>query len=173
MFLYPNGYFDSVRNIEIEYLKENEIKAIILDVDNTLIDYYKNFQNGTIEWVNEAKKNGIKFCILSNSNKIEKVKYVAKEIDVPYFYFAKKPLKGGFKKAKKLLNVEEKYIAVIGDQIMTDVLGANRCKMFSILVKPIMEKDIIITRIKRPIENLIIKKYQNELKRKENENVHK
>ena len=173
MFLYPNGYFESVRDIKIEYLKENEIKAIILDVDNTLIDYYRNFQDGTIEWVNEAKRNGIKFCILSNSNKLEKVKQVAKQIDVPYFYFAKKPLKGGFKKAKKLLNIEEKNIAVVGDQIMTDVLGANRCKMFSILVNPIMEKDIIITRIKRPIENLIIRSYQNKLKREENENVHK
>ena len=173
MFLYPDGYFDSVRDIEIEYLKKNNIKAIILDVDNTLIDYYRNFQNGTIEWVNEVKKSGIKFCILSNSNKLKKVKQVAKQIDVPYFYFAKKPLKGGFKKAKKLLNVEEKYIAVIGDQIMTDVLGANRCNMFSILVKPIKEKDIIITRVKRPIENLILKKYQSKLKREENEDVHK
>jgi len=173
MFLYPDGYFESIRDIKIEYLKENKIKAVILDVDNTLIDYYKNLQEGTKEWVNEAKRNGIKFCILSNSNKLEKVKKVAEEIDVPYFYFAKKPLKGGFKKAKKILKVEEKYIAVVGDQIMTDVLGANRCKMFSILVKPIMEKDIIITKIKRPIENFIIKNYQNKLKRGENENVHK
>lgn len=84
---------------------------------------------------------------------------------MPYFYFAKKPLKGGFKKAKRLLDEESKHIAVIGDQIMTDVIGANRCKMFSILVKPIKEKDIIITRIKRPLENLIIKSYQNKLKR--------
>ena len=50
---------------------------------------------------------------------------------------------------------------------MTDVIGANRCKMFSILVKPIKEKDIIITKVKRPIENLIIKKYLNKIKREE------
>ena len=167
MFLYPDGYFDKVRDIKIEYLKENEIKAIILDVDNTLIDYYKVFPEGTKEWVKNVKKYGIKFCILSNSNKIEKVKEVAKQIDVPYFYFAKKPLKGGFKKAKKLLNEESKNIAVVGDQIMTDVIGANRCKMFSILVKPIQEKDMIITRVKRPFENLIIKKYLNKIKRGE------
>ena len=167
MFLYPDGYFDNVRDIKIEYLIENNIKAIILDVDNTLIDYYKVFPEGTKEWVENVKKQGIKFCILSNSNKISKVKEVANIIDVPYFYFAKKPLKGGFKKAKKLLNEESKNIAVIGDQIMTDVIGANRCKMFSILVKPIKEKDIIITKVKRPIENLIIKKYLNKIKREE------
>lgn len=173
MLLYPKGYFDSVRDINIEYLRKNEIKGIILDVDNTLIDYYKNFPKGTKEWVEKLKKNGIKFCILSNSNKVEKVKEVGKQIDVPYFYFAKKPLKTGFKKAKKLLELESNNIAVIGDQIMTDVLGANRCKMFSILVKPIKEKDILVTKIKRPIENFIIKKYQNKLKREENKNVHK
>lgn len=173
MFLYPDGYFDKVRDIKIEYLIENEIKAIILDVDNTLIDYYKVFPDGTKEWVELVKKHGIKCCILSNSNKIEKVKEVARQIDVPYFYFAKKPLKGGFKKAKKLLNEDSKHIAVIGDQIMTDVVGANRCKMFSILVKPIKEKDIIITRVKRPIENLIIKKYLKNIKREEKQYVHK
>ena len=159
MFLYPKGYFNSVRDIKIEYLKENKIEAIILDVDNTLIDYYKNFPDGTKEWVEEIKKHGIKFCILSNSNKITKIKEVAKQIDVPYFYFAKKPLKSGFKKAKKQLNVSNEHIAVIGDQIMTDIIGANRCKMFSILVKPIKEQDILITKIKRPLENLVIKKY--------------
>lgn len=173
MILYPNGYFDSVRDISIEYLKKNQITGIVLDVDNTLIDYYKVFPDGTKEWVAQLKKHGMKFCILSNSNKIAKVKEVAKQIDVPYFYFAKKPLKIGFRKAQKLLNIESKNIAVIGDQIMTDILGANRCNMFSILVKPIKEKDILITKIKRPIEDLIIQKYQNKLKRKENENVHK
>lgn len=159
MFLYPKGYFNSVRDIKIEYLKENKIDAIILDVDNTLIDYYKNFPNGTKEWVEDIKKHGIKFCILSNSNKIAKVREVAEQIEVPYFYFAKKPLKSGFKKAKKLLNINNEHIAVIGDQIMTDIIGANRCKMFSILVKPIKEQDILITKIKRPLENLVIKKY--------------
>ena len=167
MFWYPDGYFDKVRDIKIEYLKENKIKAIILDVDNTLIDYYRVFPEGTEEWVRCAKKEGIKFCILSNSNKIGKVKDVARQLDVPYFYFAKKPLKGGFKKAKRLLNEEAKNIAVIGDQIMTDVIGANRCKMFSILVKQIKEKDIIITKLKRPLENFIIRKYLNRIKRGE------
>lgn len=159
MLFYPDGYFDKVRDIKIEYLKKNNIKGIILDVDNTLIDYYRKFPKGTKEWARSVKKNGIKLCILSNSNKEDKVKMVAKEIGAPYFYFGKKPLKSGFKKAKKELGLEYENIAVVGDQIMTDIVGGNRCKMFSILVKPIMEKDIIITRLKRPLEKLIIKKY--------------
>ena len=159
MLLYPNYYCNNVREISVDFLNKNNIKGLILDVDNTLIDYYKNFEDGTIEWVNELKKAGIKFCIVSNTNNVEKVKKVAGKLDIPFFYFAKKPFKSGFLKAKELMQLDAKNIAAVGDQIMTDVIGSNRCKMFSILVKPIMEKDIWVTKIKRPIENLIIKKY--------------
>ena len=165
MLFYPDFYCNNVRDVKLELLKENNIKGIILDVDNTLVDYYKKFEEGTIEWVNELKKSGIKFCIVSNSNRKEKVKYVANTLDVPYFYFAKKPLKFGFKKAIKLLGEKPENIAAVGDQVFTDVVGANRCKMFPILVKPIKKKDIFITRIKRPLENYIIKSFLKKQKR--------
>ena len=76
----------------------------------------------------------------------------------------KKPLKSGFKKTVKLLEEKPENIASVGDQIFTDVIGANRMKMFSILVEPISKKDILATRIKRPIENFIIKKYLKSIK---------
>lgn len=165
MLLYPKFYCNNVRDIKYEFLLENNIKGIILDVDNTLIDYYRKFEDGTIEWVNELKNHGIKFCIVSNSNKTDKVKFVAETLDVPYFSFAKKPFKSGFLKAKNIMNLEAKNIAAVGDQIMTDVIGSNRCKMFSILVKPIAEKDIFVTKIKRPIENKIIEGYLKKIKK--------
>ena len=153
MILYPN-----------RYMEENSIKGLILDVDNTLIDYDKKMIDGIEQWAEELKQNNIKLCILSNSNKKDKVKKISEVLEVPYFYFAKKPFKFGFKKAKTLLNLENKNIAVVGDQIFTDVLGANRCKMYSILVKPIAEKDIWITVFKRPLENKIIEKYKKSIK---------
>lgn len=61
--------------------------------------------------------------------------------------------------AQKRLEIPNENIAAIGDQIFTDVIGANRSKMFSILVKPLAEKDLWMTRVKRPIENLVIKNY--------------
>ena len=157
--LYPKAYFNSVIDITIEFLEQNKIKGLILDVDNTLIDYYKNMSEDTMKWANELKQNGIKMCILSNSNKKEKVANVANKLQIEYSYFAKKPFKFGFNKVKEILNLDSENIAVIGDQIFTDVIGANRSQMFSILVKPINEKDIWVTKIKRPIENSIIKKY--------------
>lgn len=165
MIFYPKGYFNKVSEISLEYLKENNIKGLILDVDNTLIDYYKNMSEETINWANELKQNGIKMCILSNSNKKDKVKEVAGKLGLEYTYFGMKPLKRGFKKAKKMLNLENNEIAAVGDQIFTDVIGSNRMKMFSVLVEPIEEKDIFVTLIKRPIENYIKKKYIENVKK--------
>ena len=159
MIFYPDGYFNKVSEISLEYLTENNIKGLILDVDNTLIDYYRNMSEETIEWANKLKQNGIKMCILSNSEKQEKVKNVAEKLGLEYSYFGMKPLKKGFKKAQKMLCLECNEIAAVGDQIFTDVIGSNRMKMHSILVEPIEEKDIWITQIKRPIENYIKKQY--------------
>ena len=164
MILYPKIYLESVKDISTEFLNENNIKALILDVDNTILDFNKNIPQGVEEWCEKLKAQGIKFCILSNSDKKEKVKMVAEKLQLPYFYFATKPFKRGFNKAIKLLEEKPENIAAVGDQIFTDVFGANRCHLFSILVKPIAKKDLLITRVKRPIENYIIKKYIKSIK---------
>ena len=164
MLFYPNIYLDSVKEITIDFLNKNNIKALILDVDNTILDFDKNIPDGVEKWCENLKEQGIKFCILSNSNKKEKVKMVAEKLKLPYFYLGTKPFKRGFKKAIKLLEEKEENIAAVGDQIFTDVIGANRCKLFSILVKPIAEKDLLVTKIKRPLENIIINKYLKTIK---------
>ena len=69
MFLEPRAYFTNVREIKLEFLRENNIKALILDVDNTLIDFDKNLSEETIKWAKELMANGIKLYVLSNSNK--------------------------------------------------------------------------------------------------------
>ena len=161
MILYPNAHFDKVEQITIEFLQKNKIKALILDVDNTLIDYKRNMSEHVINWVREMKGQGIKLYILSNTNHKEKVEEVAKTLEIDYQSFAKKPLKSGFLKVQKELEEEPEKIGVVGDQIFTDIIGGNRCKMFTILVEPIKEKDFWYTAWKRPIENRIKKKYKN------------
>lgn len=160
MTLYPEQYFKNILEIDVELLKKHGIEGLILDVDNTLIDLDKKMLPGTVEWINTLKQAGIKFYILSNSNKKEKVKKVAEILGIPYFYFGMKPLKSGFKKVAKLMQLEYEKIGVVGDQIFTDVIGARRCHMYPILVQPIGEKDIWITRIKRPFEQKIIDQFQ-------------
>lgn len=163
MILYPDAHFNNVREITINFLQKNKINALILDVDNTLIDYDKNLPKETIEWAKELKNNNIKLYILSNTNKKEKVKTVANKLGIEYMYFAKKPLKTGFKKVQEKLKEPSPNIAVVGDQIFTDIVGGNRCKMFTILVEPIAEKDIWITMVKRPLENAIKRNYHKNI----------
>ena len=95
MILYPDAHLNNVREITTNFLQDNKINALILDVDNTLIDYDKNLPEETIEWAKELKSNNIKLYILSNTNKKEKVKTVAEKLGIEYMYFAKKPLKSG------------------------------------------------------------------------------
>ncbi len=166
MILYPKIYLKNVKEITIELLNKNNVKGLLLDVDNTLIDFNLKMLDGVKQWCDDLKQNGIKICILSNTNKIEKVKKVATKLDIPYISFAKKPFKKGFKKAVQLLNLSPENIAVAGDQIMTDILGGNRMKMYTILTKPLDKKDILITRVKRPLENIIIKMYLKKEERK-------
>ena len=171
--IYPNLYYAKVEEITIQELIKNKIKLLILDVDNTLIDYYKNLSDSVINWSKEMKGQGIKLYILSNTNDEEKVKKVAQKLDIPYKHFAMKPLKRGFKKIGKETQIQAENIAVVGDQIFTDVLGGNRSGMFTILVEPIdNKKDYWYTAWKRPIENKIKNKIKEETKEGKNKNVY-
>ena len=162
MNIYPKYYCDRITDIKVDFLKENNIKGLILDVDNTLLDTRLNMVEGLEEWHDEIVKAGIKTMIVSNSNKKEKLDSISGKLNVEYIRLATKPLKRGFIKAQKMLNIPFENIAAIGDQIFTDVIGANRCNIFSILVKPINVEDIWITKWKRPIEEKIVQKYLEE-----------
>ena len=158
MLLYPKKYINRITDIDLAFLNENNIKGLILDVDNTLIDIERNVLEGLEDWASKMIDSVIILYIVSNSNKKDKVKKIADQINIPFIYFATKPLKRGLKKAAKDMNLSYNNIAVVGDQIFTDVLGANRLKMYSILVEPICEKDFLITRMNRRFESIVKKK---------------
>ncbi len=166
MILYPNQHFEKVEQISNQFLKENKIKALILDVDNTLIDYKRNLAPSVIQWAKVLKEQGIKLYILSNTNHKEKVEEVAQKLEIPYRNLAKKPFKSGFLKVQKQLQEKPENIGVVGDQIFTDVIGGNRCNMYTILVEPINPKDFWYTAWKRPLENKIKQRYKRKTKEK-------
>lgn len=161
MLLYPNTYLKKVEDINIEFLQKNKLKALILDLDNTLIDYNKNLSDSIIQWAKELKGQGVRLYILTNTNDKQKVENVSEKLGIPYEIFAKKPLKRGFLKVQKILNIKPENIAVVGEQIFTDIIGGNRCNMYTILVDPICNKDYWYTAWKRPIENKIKNKFVN------------
>lgn len=110
---YPKEHFEKVEQITIQFLQKNKIKVLILDVDNTLIDYNRNLSESIIHWAEELKQQGIKLYILSNTNHKEKVEEVAKALDIPYQNLAKKPFKKGFLKIQHELEEEAENIGVV------------------------------------------------------------
>ena len=165
--LKPNAQFNKITDISADFLKKNNIKGLILDLDNTLIDTKHNFLEGAEEWIAEMKSAKIKICIATNSIKKEKTQKLADIIDVPYVSLSLKPLKRGVKKAIKILELNNEEIAEIGDQLFTDVWVSNRMKFYSILTKPISADRFKIDKIKRKIE----KWYLMRIKTKEQEEV--
>lgn len=125
MLLYPRLYLENVLQINYDILQKNNIQGLILDMDNTIIDFNKNILNGAKQWCNELKEKNIKLIIVSNSNKKEKIERTSKELDLPYIMFAKKPLKTGLLKAANNLKLNPQNIAVVGDQIFTDVFRSK------------------------------------------------
>lgn len=164
--LYPDKYFNKVEQITIDFLNENKIKALILDVDNTLIDYNKKLSEKIVSWAIDLKAKGIRLYILSNSGHKDKVETVANKLDIPYENLAKKPMKSGFLRVQKKLNEKPENIGVVGDQIFTDVIGGNLCNMFTILVDPVDKKDYWYTAWKRPLENMVKKRYKMKIENK-------
>jgi len=155
--LKPKVYVDSICNIDLKKLKKvKKIKGIIVDLDNTLVAWgQKEVSQKIIDWVNEAKKLGLKICIVSNTNS-KRVAELAKIIDVPYHSKYFKPFSIAFNNGLKILDTKKSETVVIGDQIFTDIWGGNGLKLLTILVAPIVKKDSIGTFFHRNLEKIII-----------------
>ena len=130
---YPTYIYEKVEDIPYDLIKKENIKLIILDMDNTLIDSNKKYKNTLKNWIKKMSDNNIKLCILSNSPFGDKVKQIAKELNMPYEFNATKPLLKGFKKVIQKHNIKRESILMIGDQIFTDIWGGNRMKFTTIL----------------------------------------
>ena len=150
----PNVEFDIITDIGVDFLKENNIKGLILDVDNTLIDLSRNKIDGLDDLIDSIIKSGIKIAVVSNGRKKKQIDLLTKKHGLIYVFFALKPFKSGIKKAKKELNLCYNEIAEIGDQIFTDVWVSNRTKMFSILTKPVEMEKSFLQKFKRKVEDL-------------------
>ena len=158
----PTYMIASVEEIPFVLLERDNIKGLIFDVDNTIATMGKGITEGCYKWIKEAKELGYKICILSNSVNLKKVKKIMTDLDVLGLCFAKKPSTKGFEMALSLLDLKKEEVIMIGDQVFTDVLGANRFGIKSILVNPINRKEGPFTLMKRPIEKIILKKLKEE-----------
>lgn len=164
--LMPTSSVNNVTDIDIELLKHLKIESIFLDVDNTIASHRSEEPfEGTVKWVHKILEQNINIVIISN-NLRKRVAPLAKKFDLPFISLAFKPLPFGFYRANKLIKSKHENIMVIGDQVFTDILGANLSHMKSILLLPRTEKETLSIFIRRKIEKRIREKIKNNNKNK-------
>ena len=154
----PTFALRSVLEITPVSLKKHGIKALILDVDNTLTTHNDPVPaEGVMEWIANMKKHRIKMLIVSN-NSAERVIPFAKQLKLRFVPNGAKPLPMGFDRAIKKLGLPKKEVCVVGDQIFTDILGANLAGIRSVFVSPIEPEKSIFFRAKRAVERPLLPK---------------
>lgn len=160
MFLLPDIKLKKVTDIKVELLKEYGIKALILDVDNTLSTHHGQvLTDGLPQWLQYMKENGIELTVLSNS-KEKRVKPFAQKIGLNYISLGLKPLPFGYLRAVKSLGLKRKETAIVGDQIFTDILGGNAVGLNTVLLTPIKPEDGFSFKVRRKIEKKIFEIYK-------------
>lgn len=156
----PDQHVKDIFEITPELLKERNIKGIITDLDNTLVAWNEPDATEAItEWFDQMAQHSIKVSVVSNNDK-KRVKHFTTPLNRPYIHRANKPLKTAFYKSLKEMQLKKEEVVVIGDQIMTDILGGNRSGFHTILVVPILQTDDKATKFNRKIERFILNKLE-------------
>ncbi len=157
--MYPDFLFAKTTNITVDFLKKKGIKNLLLDVDNTLTTHKNPTPwEGIEEWTATMKKAGINMIIISN-NYEERVAPFAKKLGLLHHSFSMKPLPFNIFKCMEQIGGNRKNTAIVGDQILTDILGGNITGMTSILVLAIKEEGTAYFDIKRKFEKGFIKRH--------------
>lgn len=160
---YPDIYLNSIFDIKVEDLREKGIENLIVDIDNTLSKWGCSEPDLKVcRWINSMRSQGFKICILSNSSN-KRIRNYCSNLDVIFVENVRKPFKSSFMKAMKLLGSQKCNTCVIGDQIFTDIMGGNRCGLFTILVSPIDKKEFFMTKLMRKLQGRILKDYLEKL----------
>jgi HAD superfamily phosphatase (TIGR01668 family) len=155
--LLPDQIVNTVYDIDLNELKARGIEGIITDLDNTLVSAKTPLATPKlVAWLDVVKDMGFKVIIISNNNG-PRVSKFAEPLGVPYIPFARKPTSRAFGKAISQLGLTADQAVVVGDQMMTDVLGGRRAGLHTILVTPIaLDEEGWGTRINRTIEKIAL-----------------
>lgn len=159
-YFMPDLYLDDIYAVTPEYLRSKGIKAVLLDIDNTLVTYDDPLPTESVlAWINALKENGISAAFISNNHK-DRVELFNSELNFFATWDSGKPSGKCYRAAMKFLGTDKTNTAVIGDQVFTDVWSAKRLGLFAILVKPIKDKTSLFFRSKRALEKPILRRYR-------------
>ncbi|MBP3235087.1 MAG: YqeG family HAD IIIA-type phosphatase [Eubacterium sp.] len=165
--LYPTEYYDSTYHINFKKYYDLGYRGIIFDIDNTLVPHDEMNDEKSRNLLSRLKDFGFKICFVSNNDE-PRVKEFCEEVDIQYIYKAEKPKKNGFIKAMQKMKTTKETTLFVGDQLFTDIWGANNAKIHSILVNPITKEKyfhIVLKRIlEKPIKNMYLKRHKLKIK---------
>lgn len=155
----PTLQADHVTDITVEFLAERGIRALILDLDNTLVPWHGREVDARVAgWVTELQNTGTRLCIVSNTHRPGRLKELAMLLGVQWVPSGGKPRRRGFLRAMEAMETSAEVTAVVGDQVMTDIWGGNRCGLLTILVAPLSPREFIGTKIvSRNVERFLLK----------------
>lgn len=156
---YPDEYLDSAYDINYEKFYKKGYRGVIFDIDNTLVPHGAPADERAKELFARLKAIGYSCCLLSN-NQRPRVEMFNREIQVNFIENAHKPSRKNYRKAMELMKTREKNTLFVGDQLFTDVYGAKRTGIYSILVKPIHPKEEIQIVLKRYLERIVLHFYR-------------
>lgn len=161
---YPDEYVTSAYSIDFKDFYKKGYRGIIFDIDNTLAEHGKDAPPKAIALFEKLRKTGFETCLLSNNNE-ERVCRFNREIHTNYIYKAGKPSVKSYEKAMKLMRTGKRDTLFVGDQLFTDVWGAKRAGIHSILTEPIDKKEEIQIVLKRYLEKIVLYFYKKNIKK--------
>ena len=161
---YPKEYVDSTYQIPFEDYYKKGIRGVIFDIDNTLVPHGLPADKRAVELFFKLREMGVETCLLSN-NKEPRVASFARQVDSRYIYKSGKPSVKNYLIAMEMMNTDKGTTLFVGDQLFTDVYGANRAGIYSILVKPIHPKEEIQIVLKRRLEAVVLYFYKKEIQK--------
>ena len=160
---YPDMKLNSVYEVDFDRLYKKGIRGLIFDIDNTLVPHGADADERIEKLFGELKKMGFKTFLLSN-NKLERVKRFNVNIRSLYIYKARKPNAVNYIKAMRMMGTGKENTVFIGDQLFTDIWGAKKAGISTILLNPIDKKEEIQIVLKRYLEKIVLNAYEKERK---------
>ena len=157
---YPYEYLEDVFTIDYQTLREKGFKGLIFDIDNTLVPHGADSTEQVDALFSTLNSMGFSTLLLSNNNK-QRIERFAKNIDTLFIEEAGKPQPDAYIKAVEMMKLKKNEVVVIGDQLFTDILGANRARLTSILVKYIGFYKKEKKGIRRNLEKIVLKLYSH------------
>jgi len=153
--LCPTEWTDSIYAYDFKKAYEKGCRGVILDIDNTLVPHDAPADGRAAELCRKLKETGIRPVIVSNNHE-PRAKSFADAVGVPFICDAGKPLTGGYEEALRILGLKKEEVLCVGDQLLTDIWGANNAGLSSLLVEPLdKDTDTAWIKVKRVLEKPI------------------